>query len=132
MNFLLDSHSLLWSLFTPSKLSPKSRSAIEAPANEIYVSHVSFWELALKYAMKKLNLHGTTPEELPFKSKQQGFRIISITEIDCATFNKLPRLGHKDPFDRMLIWQAINRNFTLISNDREIDAYETCGLKIFW
>jgi PIN domain nuclease of toxin-antitoxin system len=132
MNYLLDSHTLLWSLFTPSKLSVKSKTAIEDPSNEVFVSHVSFWELALKYAMKKLDLHGTIPEELPLKSRQQGFHIISITEIDCATFNKLPRFAHKDPFDRMLIWQAINRNFTLISNDKEMDVYETCGLQIFW
>jgi len=55
-----------------------------------------------------------------------------ITAAEASTFHKLPRLSHKDPFDRIIIWQAIQRKMTLVSKDRDFKAYRKFGLRTFW
>lgn len=132
MNYLLDTHTLIWSLFDPERLSPSVRDTIVSQENDIAVSVVSFWEISLKFAMRKLDLYGVMPEELPEYVKQMDIEIIPINSSEAASFYKLPRLEHKDPFDRMIVWQAIQRKIVLISKDHNLNEYQKFGLKTFW
>ena len=132
MNYLLDTHTLIWSLFAPERLDASVRDTIESQENDIAVSVVSFWEISLKFAMKKLDLYGIMPEDLPGYTEQMDIEIIPIHYSEAASFYKLPRLEHKDPFDRMIVWQAIQRNRILISKDREINKYQKFGLRTLW
>jgi PIN domain nuclease of toxin-antitoxin system len=132
MSFLLDTHTLLWSLFDPAKLGKKGTEIINNPELTVVVSVVSFWELSLKYATGKLELGNVTPDDFPGLVRQSGFDILPLAESDAATFHHLPRLEHKDPFDRLLIWQAISRKLTFISQDKACAAYKKHGLKVIW
>jgi len=132
MNILLDTHLFLWSLFTPDKLSKAVIREIKSPNNDVAVSVVTFWEISLKYALGKLELTGVKPEELPDFAAQMNLEILLITAAEASTFHKLPRLSHKDPFDRIIIWQAIQRKMTLVSKDRDFKAYRKFGLRTFW
>lgn len=132
MKYLLDTHALLWVLFEDERLSWKASAAIKSLENEVYVSVVSYWEISLKYALGKLELKGITPEELPEKVKEVGIELLGISEREASTFYKLPRRKHKDPFDRLIIWQAINRDITLISKDTALKEYQEFGLEILW
>lgn len=132
MKYLLDTHTLLWVLFEEEKLSENAKVVIKNPDNEVYVSIVSYWEISLKYALGKLELKGITPEELPKKAEEVGIETLEVSEEEASTFYKLPRLKHKDPFDRLIIWQAINREITLISKDKPAKEYQKFGLEILW
>ena len=129
MNYLIDTHIFLWSLFTPEKISQSAARILKDPGNRIFVSTITFWEIALKYSLNKLQLEGAKPDELPDFSKQMNYDILILSASDAASFYHLPRISHKDPFDRMLIWQAIREKVVLISNDRKLSAYEGFGLK---
>jgi len=131
MRFLLDTHSFLWTLFSPDKLSKRARTSILDPENEVFVTVVSFWEISLKYALGKIEMKGLNPEDLPAAAKEANFETIQLEPGEAASFHRLPRIGHKDPFDRLIIWQAIQRDFFLISADREFSAYQEYGLELF-
>lgn len=132
MNCLLDTHALLWSLFDPSRLGKKAADCIRNPEVTVSVSVVSFWEISLKYSTGKLELSGVVPDDFPIIVRQSGFDILPVAETDAATFHRLPRMEHKDPFDRLIIWQAISRKLHLISHDRAFEDYRKLGLKVVW
>ena len=132
MNLLLDTHGFLWSLFTPEKLSKTVIHEIKSPNNDMAVSVVTFWEISLKYALGKIELTGVKPEELPDFADQMNLEILPITAAEASSFHRLPRLSHKDPFDRIIIWQAIQRKMTLVSKDRDFKTYRKFGLRTFW
>lgn len=93
---------------------------------------MSYWEISLKYALGKLELNGITPEELPEKAKETGIETLEVSEEEASSFYRLPKIKHKDPFDRLIIWQAISRKITLISKDKPIKEYQKFGLDILW
>jgi PIN domain nuclease of toxin-antitoxin system len=132
MHFLLDTHTLLWSLFDPKQLGQKAAQNIQDPDMTVLVSVVSFWEISLKYSIGKLDLGNILPDEFPEIVRQSGFDSLPLTDTDAATFHNLPRKGHKDPFDRLIAWQAITHNLTLITPDRAFAEYHTNGLRIVW
>jgi len=132
MNLLLDTHGFLWSLFTPEKLSKGALRQIKSTDNDVAVSVVTFWEISLKYALGKLELTGIEPDELPDFADQMNLEIVPLTAAEASSFHKLPRLTHKEPFDRIIIWQAIQRGMTLITKDRDFGAYRNLGLRTFW
>jgi PIN domain nuclease of toxin-antitoxin system len=132
MNYLLDTHTFLWTLFSPEELSKPAAQEIMSPLHDISISVVTLWEISLKYAIGKLELQGVEPEELPESAEKTGMDIIPLSAMEAAGFHKLPRLRHKDPFDRLLIWQAIQRDMILISKDHEFDKYRKLGLKRLW
>ncbi len=132
MKYLLDTHTLLWVLFKDEELSENARTSIQNSENEIFVSVITFWEISLKYGIGKLELENIIPEEISYKSKEINIQTLDLTENEASTFFKLPRIKHKDPFDRLIIWQAINRNITLISKDKAMKEYENFGLRILW
>jgi PIN domain nuclease of toxin-antitoxin system len=132
VKLLADTHTLLWSLIEPQRLSPRVRQALRSPENECAVSVVSFWEVSLKHGLGKLDLAGVTPDELPSAARRAGFELADVPAEVAASVHRLPRLGHKDPFDRLLVWQAICAGLTLVSKDRSLGVYAEHGLKLMW
>jgi PIN domain nuclease of toxin-antitoxin system len=130
MKYLIDTHIFLWSLFSPEKIAEHAAQTIEDSGNRVFVSSISFWEIALKFSLNKLELEGITPDELPYIANKMNFEILNLKADDAASFFLLPRIPHKDPFDRMIIWQAIREKMILISKDSTIPAYQQFGLKI--
>lgn len=132
MNYLLDTHVFLWAIFDDDLLSQSASSIILNQDNTIFVSLISFWEISLKFNTGKLSLHNVFPEELPKYAEKSGFEILNLTPTEVSTSYRLPKLKHKDPFDRLLIWQCINNNICLISKDSEFSEYKDHGLQIIW
>ncbi|MCP4578521.1 MAG: type II toxin-antitoxin system VapC family toxin [Deltaproteobacteria bacterium] len=130
MRYLLDTHIFLWSLFEPEKIHSGSADVIKSQENSVFVSVITFWEISLKYALGKLELKGVEPHELPGYAAQINFEILDFKPEDAASFYQLPRLSHKDPFDRIIIWQAIQNNMVLLSKDKEFPEYQRIGLRI--
>ena len=132
MNCLLDTHTLLWSLFEPNRLGTAALELLQDPKQTVYVSVISVWEISLKYSIGKLDLQGVTPDAFPDLILQTGFELLPLAAQDAATFHNLARLEHKDPFDRLLIWQAISHKLVFVSQDKACAAYRKQGLKVVW
>lgn len=132
MKYLLDTHVFLWTVFAPDKLSSKARKIIEDRDNEIYVSTITYWEISLKYGLGKLILTNVLPDNLPDISSQMDIQTMNIDEHTASTFYKLPRDVHRDPFDRLVVWQAINQGLVLITKDKNLSAYSKLGLRTLW
>lgn len=133
MKLLLDTHALLWSIIEPDKLSMEARVAIADPSSQVIVSAVSFWEISIKTALGKLSLDGVTPEQLVEVAQQQGFELLALDPRLAASFSRLPiDPQHRDPFDRMLVLQAISLGYTLVSRDRKISTSPHIGLRTLW
>jgi len=133
MTCLLDTHTFIWSTLQTNNLSKKSREIISDRNNEIYVSTVSFWEISLKTKLNKFSFVNININDFPKYAKNMGFTIIGMEENEAITIHELPlKKNHKDPFDRMLIWQAITKNITMISKDESFEQYKKDGLKLIW
>lgn len=132
MNYLLDTHVLLWVINDDTKLSAKAKEKIDDTENNVYVSAISFWEISLKFSLGKLKLRGFTPNDLTELSIQIGFRLLPLLHDECATYHQLINTIHRDPFDRMLIWQAIKCNYILITKDSKASLYRESGLNTIW
>jgi len=131
MNYLLDTQYVLWSLFEPEKIPLDIVKIFENKDAVKYVSGISLWEISLKYSIGKLELYGTNPDELYDSIQEAGFKILDLKNIDAATFFRLPlRPDHKDPFDRLLIWQAIQNNMIFLTKDKKIEQYRKNGLRL--
>ena len=134
MKYLIDTHTLLWAITNEEELSKSIRELLSAPdENEILVSTVSFWEIAIKTNIGKLHLENFDMFRLQEYCEGLGFSIIKLEPQDALNYAKLPlREKHKDPFDRMLITTAINNGYTLISKDHNMPQYRVDGLSVFW
>jgi len=132
VNYLLDTHTLIWVFSEKEKLSSRVVNTLSEANNAFFISAISFWEIALKFSSGKLGIKGILPEELPNLSLEIGFKTISLSPEESSTYNNLVRTNHKDPFDRMLIWQAIQRNLILITKDDDLNQYKSVGLKTLW
>jgi len=132
MSYLLDTHTFLWAASAPEKLPAKVRKIIEDASNNVFVSKLSFWEISLKFGLGKLDLKESSPEQLPEAAVKMGFEILELDVDHVSSCHRLPREGHKDPFDRMLVWQAIQQNLVLVSGDGLLGDYVPCGLSLVW
>ena len=133
MKLLLDTHVFFWSLIAPTRLSEPARAAIADAANSVHVSAITFWEIALKFRLGKLHLQGVTPDALPDAALRQGFDLLPLDARLAAGFSALPDIPkHRDPFDRMLIWQAVSLGHVLVSGDRKIETEALPGLTVLW
>ncbi|HEX5795037.1 MAG TPA: type II toxin-antitoxin system VapC family toxin [Geminicoccaceae bacterium] len=119
MKCLLDTHILLWWIEDDPKLRADLRATIADPANEVFVSAATLWEAAIKRALGKLRFE--TPVLLAALD-QGGIDVLPITADHALAAGDLPR-QHDDPFDRMLVAQAIARGLTLITRDTWLRAY---------
>jgi PIN domain nuclease of toxin-antitoxin system len=116
---LLDTHAALFALSAPDRLDPLVRDAIEDPRNVVAVSAASVWEVEIKRALGKL----TVPVGFGAICVERGFDALNISFEHAETAAGLP-LHHSDPFDRMLIAQAIAEGLELVSDDGVFDRYE--------
>lgn len=132
MNYLADTHIFLWATLSSQKISKRVRDILIDPELTTYVSAISFWEISLKYQLGKIDLTGIYPDELPAVAKDTGFEILSLDAETAATFYKLPKRRNKDPFDRMLAWQAIRYGYRLLTKDQGFEDYKDHGLNIVW
>jgi PIN domain nuclease of toxin-antitoxin system len=118
MNLLLDTHTLLWWLDDNPTLSAEARRAIADGANTVFVSAVSIWEIRIKQGLGKLKL----PTNFRKVLDGQPFEDLPITTEHAHRVAKLPAL-HRDPFDRMLVAQAMIERLTIVSRDTDITRY---------
>ena len=133
MKYLLDTHTFIWSIMDSSKLSEKVRTIIENPNNEIFVSGITFWEIAIKTQIGKMKFENFNILHLPNIATQYGFSIFTPSAYDYVTYNELPLVeSNKDPFDRMLIHSALKNNLILLSKDESFAHYEEFGLQLLW
>ena len=133
MALLLDTCAFLWLVNAPRRLSGPARRVLQDATVQVSGSAVSFWEMSLKQALGKLSLEGETIEGLVDAAAAHHCELLPLTAKVASTFHHLPLLGrHRDPFDRMLVWQAIQHDFTLVSRDCAMEPYQTEGLKILW
>lgn len=121
MDNLLDTHTLIWFLEGDFHISPAARKAIEKENVINFVSAVSLWEIAIKISLNKLSLNGRF-EDFILKLSENGFQILPINSIDTLLVSRLD-FKHRDPFDRMIVAQAINNNLNLISKDKILSEY---------
>ena len=127
MNYLLDTHTLIWFLNGDKDLSVKARKAIETVGSVNFVSIASLWEMAIKISLHRLDLK-TSFEKIGDEISNNNFQMLPITFQDTLILSSLP-FHHRDPFDRLLIAQGINNDFTIISKDEHFDNYE---IKVLW
>lgn len=122
MNILLDTCTFLWLVFNTDELSDTAREVFADPKNEVYLSAASCWEISVKYSLGRLALPEVPGRFVPDQREKHYVAPLPITE--AATFHlpKLP-LYHKDPFDRILICQAIEHSLVLLTPDELISQY---------
>jgi PIN domain nuclease of toxin-antitoxin system len=130
MKYLLDTHVLVWALTDKSKLSEKVTSIL-VNENSLFVSSVSLWEISLKFSLGKIKMQSNAPEDIFMEAEKIGFKFIPFTNREAISFHRLAIL-HKDPFDRMIIWQSISNGMTLLSKDGRMADYEKYGLHLIW
>ena len=128
MRLLLDTCAFLWFQADSPHLSPVARAHILDPANEVYLSAVSVWEIARKYAQGRISLPSHPSTLIPAVRKDSGIESLSLTESDALAAEKL-QLLHKDPFDRMLIAQALMGGLVIVTPDR---AFEPYPVRVIW
>ena len=132
MSFLLDTPTFIWALTNPGRIPINVRNIVEDADNELFVSSVSFWEIAIKVRSGRLAPVGRTSSNIVEAAEAMGFRPIPLLPEEAATSGNLIEDTHFDPFDRMLIWQAISRNMVLVSGDSEFKRFAGDGLKLLW
>ena len=124
---LLDTHTLIWFIDGSKELSQMARGAIEADDTDNYVSIASLWEIAIKISLGKLELK-TPFNQIGRQITENGFDILPVTFEDTLLIASLP-FHHRDPFDRMMIAQAITNKLTIISKDEQFSNY---SVKVLW
>jgi PIN domain nuclease of toxin-antitoxin system len=133
MKLLLDTHTVLWSIGKSNELSEKAIQEMKNTNNEILVSAVSLWEIALKYNIGKLIMDSLDIKKIPGYCEEMGFELIPLEPVDALNSWSLPHNNiHKDPFDRMLIYQCIKNGYIFVSKDTKIEIYKKDGLKYIW
>ena len=122
MKILLDTATFLWAVTGASDLSKDARELFSDPENEIYLSSVSAWEISVKHALGKLPLPESPIKYVPAQRKEHGIESLDLDEEAALHLIRLPAL-HKDPFDRMLVCQAIVQGLVLLTPDKLITQY---------
>jgi PIN domain nuclease of toxin-antitoxin system len=118
-SFLIDTHVLLWLDDASTRFSEHILDLLRDPRHTVYCSAASLWEIAIKQGLNKLEVKGPVPAML----ERYGITELPVTARDAELARLLP-MHHRDPFDRMLVAQAMAENLVLISADRQMLAYE--------
>ncbi len=121
MNYLIDTHILLWYIAGDIRIKADTRDKIESNNNLVFVSNASLWEIAIKQSIGKLNLNVSLSELFDFL-KQKGFEILEYDINDLETLQTLP-FHHQDPFDRIIIAQVKTKFLEIITNDTAVMKY---------
>ena len=121
MRLLVDTHLLLWAAASSNRLSREARALIEDPANDVYYSAASIWEVAIKSALRRKEFRVDVPALLA-TLPQMGFVELPVTGAHAARVTQLADI-HRDPFDRLLVAQSIVEPLTLLTNDALLAGY---------
>jgi PIN domain nuclease of toxin-antitoxin system len=131
MNLLLDTHTLLWTVGQSDELSPKALREIIDTNNDVSVSAISLWKIALKHGLGKLSIEPFNLKDIPLYCKKMRFQLIPLNPEEALDSYRLSqKSNHKDPFDRMLIYQCIRNNYVLVSKDSKLSMYREDGLNV--
>lgn len=122
MRLLLDTHVFLWYISADTRLSAKHRAAVEDPANVVFLSAASIWEAVIKHDLGKLPLPEPPARYLPVQRERHGLAALPIDEGAMVFLATLPRL-HRDPFDRMIVAQALQHGLTILAVDEALLRY---------
>lgn len=124
MRLLLDTHVALWAVAQRDRLPKGAAEAIGAPDNRIFVSAVSLWEIAIKHSLRR-----GAADDMPIPATEAkgyfeaaGYELLAVSADHAAAVDELPPL-HGDPFDRLLVAQALHEPLRLITHDRKVAAY---------
>lgn len=122
MRILLDTHTLIWAVDEVRKLSPTATAELTNPANELIVSAATVWEIAIKVSVRKLSISLPFPDWMTKAFADLPATLLPISVEHSDKIISLP-FHHRDPFDRLLVAQAIVENMPLLSSDPSLDAY---------
>jgi PIN domain nuclease of toxin-antitoxin system len=128
VRLLLDTHALIWWLAGDERLSPAARDAIADHGNEVFVSAASAWEIATKHRLGRLPHAGALALDVAGTVAAAGFAPLAI-ELEHGQDAGALRWAHRDPFDRMLVAQALRERMALVTNEQAFDA---CGVTRIW
>ncbi len=128
MRILIDTHAIVWWATGDQRLSRGARVAIADPDTEVFISIASAWEIQIKATLQKLTLHESVDALYRSLIVDHDFRMIGIELKDINHLSKLPP-HHRDPFDRMLVAQALRGDFTLVTKDSILSSY---GATTLW
>ena len=128
MRLLLDTHAFMWWLAGNRRLSPAARRAVDDSLNDVVVSAATAWEITTKHRVGKLPEAEAVARDVTASIASQGFEELAITVNDAERAGRLPG-AHRDPFDRMLIAQALTHNLTVVSIDSIFDRF---GVSRLW
>ena len=128
MNSLLDTHALLWWVTGNNRLSTAAYAAIDDSSTVVFVSAASAWEIATKHRLGRLPEADEIAQDIKGRMIEEGFRELVITLEDGEYAGQLPG-HHQDPFDRIIIAQALIRDLAIVSNERIFDRY---GVNRVW
>jgi len=128
MKLLLDTCTFLWLISDASALSNQARELFSAPENETYLSTVSTWEIAIKHSLGRLSFPESPQRFIPVQREKHGIESLSLDEESTLQLLRLPPL-HAEPFDRMLICQAIVQGLTILTPDNLISQY---AVRVAW
>ncbi len=122
MRLLLDTHIFLWFISADARLSTSMQQAVRDSSNEVYLSVVSLWEIIIKYQLGKLPLPDTPEHYIPLQRELHQIASLGVDERSVSYLPQLPAL-HRDPFDRLLICQALASDLKMMTRDNFIQAY---------
>ena len=128
MNVLLDTHVALWAITGSPKLSQKAREIIQSSKSTVWVSAASVWEIAIKYALGRGDMPVSSQEAMTY-FRESGYRFLPVEAEHAATVQDLPT-HHQDPFDRILVAQALVEPMRLMTHDPLVALYSDTIIKI--
>ena len=128
MRLVLDTHSFLWFIMGDDRLSRRARTVIEDLDNRALISAGSLWEIAIKVSIGKLTLLRSYEEFFPVELQKNEIEVLPIRHEDLAILAHLP-FHHRDPFDRLIVTQAISENIPIVTRDSAFQDYE---VQIIW
>ncbi|VAX10454.1 hypothetical protein MNBD_GAMMA26-211 [hydrothermal vent metagenome] len=128
MDILVDTHALIWMSSQPQRLSPRAVSLLEDETNTVFSSMISFWEIAIKTSLGKLELGSDWMPRLHGFMRDNAVEYLPLRTEHCTMLASLP-FHHRDPFDRMLVAQAQSEKLVLVSKDKRLQDY---AVEIVW
>ena len=128
MKFIADTHAFLWFITDSERLSPKAKTFLEASESDRVLSAASIWEIAIKTSLGKLSFKKPLEELLPEQIRLNYFQVLDISSEHALRVAGFPML-HRDPFDRMIVAQALVERLPILSNDGALDGY---GVRRLW
>jgi PIN domain nuclease of toxin-antitoxin system len=128
MKVLVDTHTFIWALLHDHRLTPKAKQILTSNEHELVFSLVSLWEIAIKIKTGKLNTIGSSVAYIRDEMDAYGMQLLPIRYEHILQLESLPH-HHSDPFDRLLIAQALTESLPILSADRAFASY---GIKLVW